>query len=308
MLADVSAAPGGGRPNRPMLCEDPSGNVKSACAVRLRTREPGCSSPRGGRERWFIGRTASPGADSRCVARDRCQPTPARRDRNVRQTGYPERISALASRAPGELFEAYVKTGQSAKLANLVQEQLTEARKRCPRTAPNWPACSPRSVWASRAEEMDRGRTAPPRKPGHPREDAARRLVHLQHAVAARRSLAGPEEIRRSRTALKGYEGMKQREKTIPPQGQTRLPEALDRLIDLYTATNKPDEVKKWQAERAKYPAPPRRQGRSEDGSTGEGYRQQLVDRYIPDTRVHLHPSRGCENSRESRCCEPINA
>jgi len=53
---------------------------------------------------------------------------------------------------------------------------------------------------------------------------------------------------------LKGYEGMKQREKTISPQGATRLPEALDRLIELYTATNKPDEVKKWRAERAKYP------------------------------------------------------
>ena len=55
---------------------------------------------------------------------------------------------------------------------------------------------------------------------------------------------------------LKGYEVMKQREKTIPPQGATRLPEALDRLIELYTATNKPDEAKKWRAERAKYLAP----------------------------------------------------
>jgi eukaryotic-like serine/threonine-protein kinase len=53
---------------------------------------------------------------------------------------------------------------------------------------------------------------------------------------------------------LKGYEGMKQREKSIPAQGRTRISEALDALIELYTATNKPDEVKKWQAERAKYP------------------------------------------------------
>lgn len=53
----------------------------------------------------------------------------------------------------------------------------------------------------------------------------------------------------------KGYEGMKQREKMIPPQAAARIPEALDRLIDFYTATNKPDQVKKWQAERAKYPA-----------------------------------------------------
>jgi tetratricopeptide (TPR) repeat protein len=54
---------------------------------------------------------------------------------------------------------------------------------------------------------------------------------------------------------LKGYEGMKTREQTIPTQGgaEARIPEALDRLIELYTAINKPDEAKKWQAERAKY-------------------------------------------------------
>ena len=55
---------------------------------------------------------------------------------------------------------------------------------------------------------------------------------------------------------LKGYEGMKEREKSIPKSGggEKRIPEALDALIELYTATNKPEEVKKWQAERAKYP------------------------------------------------------
>jgi hypothetical protein len=55
---------------------------------------------------------------------------------------------------------------------------------------------------------------------------------------------------------LNGYEGMQQREKSIPNSGggEKRIPEALDALIELYAATNKPDEVKKWQAERAKYP------------------------------------------------------
>jgi hypothetical protein len=55
---------------------------------------------------------------------------------------------------------------------------------------------------------------------------------------------------------VKGYEGMKTREKTIPKQGggELRIPEALDRLIELYTAINQPDEAKKWQTERAKYP------------------------------------------------------
>lgn len=49
---------------------------------------------------------------------------------------------------------------------------------------------------------------------------------------------------------------MKTREQIIPTQGggELRIPEALDRLIDLYTAINKPDEMKKWQAERATYP------------------------------------------------------
>ncbi len=56
---------------------------------------------------------------------------------------------------------------------------------------------------------------------------------------------------------VKGYEGMKQREKTIPPQASIRIPEALDRLIEFYTATNKPDEAKKWRVVRAQYPPEP---------------------------------------------------
>jgi hypothetical protein len=50
---------------------------------------------------------------------------------------------------------------------------------------------------------------------------------------------------------------MKTREKTISKDGgaKLRIPEALNRLIELYTAINKPDEAKKWRAERAKYPS-----------------------------------------------------
>ncbi len=53
---------------------------------------------------------------------------------------------------------------------------------------------------------------------------------------------------------LAGYEGMKLREAVIPWQGKVLMPEALDRLIELYTATDKPDEGQKWRTERAKYP------------------------------------------------------
>ena len=71
----------------------------------------------------------------------------------------------------------------------------------------------------------------------------------LGGALLGQRKYADAEPL-----LLKGYEGMKAREKAIPPSGSTRIPEALDRLIDLYAATDRPDEVKTWQAERAKYP------------------------------------------------------
>jgi hypothetical protein len=73
----------------------------------------------------------------------------------------------------------------------------------------------------------------------------------LGGALLAQKKYGDAEPLLRS-----GYEGMKQREQTIPPPSAVRLPEALNRLIEFYTATNKPDEVKKWRAERARYPAP----------------------------------------------------
>jgi hypothetical protein len=43
---------------------------------------------------------------------------------------------------------------------------------------------------------------------------------------------------------------MRRREKAIPPQGRTRIPDALDRLVLLYTEIKNPDEARKWQAEK----------------------------------------------------------
>jgi hypothetical protein len=48
---------------------------------------------------------------------------------------------------------------------------------------------------------------------------------------------------------LKGYEGMKQREKTIPPQGKIRIPEAIERLVQLYDALEKKKDAAKWRKE-----------------------------------------------------------
>ncbi|HKB42683.1 MAG TPA: tetratricopeptide repeat protein, partial [Gemmataceae bacterium] len=54
---------------------------------------------------------------------------------------------------------------------------------------------------------------------------------------------------------LAGYEGMKQLEKSIPPGGNIRLGQAVERLAQLCEALDKKDETKKWRAEREKYPA-----------------------------------------------------
>jgi tetratricopeptide (TPR) repeat protein len=51
---------------------------------------------------------------------------------------------------------------------------------------------------------------------------------------------------------LSGYEGMKAREKSIPPVAGSRILESLDLLVELYTATRKPDEAKKFRELRAK--------------------------------------------------------
>jgi hypothetical protein len=39
---------------------------------------------------------------------------------------------------------------------------------------------------------------------------------------------------------------MKERAAKIPPQGKARLSEAIGRLIDLYTAWDKPDQAAEW--------------------------------------------------------------
>ena len=48
---------------------------------------------------------------------------------------------------------------------------------------------------------------------------------------------------------LSGYEGMKQREDTIPSQDKPRLTKALERLVKLYEAWGKKDEAMRWRKE-----------------------------------------------------------
>src|SRR5262249_46375921 len=74
-------------------------------------------------------------------------------------------------------------------------------------------------------------------------------------------ALLGQERYADAEMLLRGgYEGMKQREASIPLQSRVRLREALQRLVRLYDAWGKPDEAARWRKEldaaKEKEPAP----------------------------------------------------
>src|SRR5262245_38753543 len=143
----------------------------------------------------------------------------------------------------------------NARHAALLQGQLTETRKALSRDDPNLAAllsqigraCLEQEQWAE-AEPFLRECLAIREKIQPDAWSTFNTQSSLGESLLGQKKYAEAEPL-----LLKGYDGMQAREATIPPLASFRLPETCDRLIDLYTATNRPDEVKKWQAERASY-------------------------------------------------------
>ena len=74
----------------------------------------------------------------------------------------------------------------------------------------------------------------------------------LGEALLGQKKYADAEPLLRA-----AYEGLKTRQEDIPqPVRVQRLVEAVDRLILLYTALNRPDDVQTWQAEKERLTAP----------------------------------------------------
>jgi serine/threonine protein kinase len=157
-----------------------------------------------------------------------------------------------------ELLDAYTKAGETAKIANLLLEHLPEARKALPKDSPQLAGLLAQiglglleqKKWAE-AEPLLRECLSIREKTQPDAWTTFNTQSLLGGALLGQKKYAEAEPL-----LLKGYEGMKTREQTIPQQGgaEWRVPEALDRLIELYTALNQPGEAKKWRAERAKYP------------------------------------------------------
>ena len=174
------------------------------------------------------------------------------------------------------LQNAYARAGESGKLLVLIGEQspeaglrrriveltdvlleqLPEARKTLPRDGPELTRLLANIGWGlleqkkwAEAEPLLRECLTIREKTQPDAWSTFYTQSLLGGALLGQKKYQGAEPL-----LLKGYEGMKQREKMIPPSAKKVLPETIDRLIELYTATNRPEEAKKWQAERAKHP------------------------------------------------------
>jgi eukaryotic-like serine/threonine-protein kinase len=154
------------------------------------------------------------------------------------------------------LQDAYSKAGETAKLADLLLEQLAAARKTLPEGSPQLAGLLAQlsltllqQKKSAAAEPLLRECLAIREKTQPEAWTTFNTQSMLGGALLGQKKYAEAEPL-----LLKGYEGMKPREKTIP-KGATRILEALDRLIELYTVTNRPNEAKQWRAERAKYPS-----------------------------------------------------
>jgi hypothetical protein len=153
------------------------------------------------------------------------------------------------------LLDGYAKAGRSAQAAALLKNLLADARKSLPKDSPQLAGALAQFGAAllqleayPEAESLLRESLAIRAKADPDAWSTFNVRSMLGGALLGQKKYAEAEPLLRQ-----GYEGMKAREKAIPPIAAARLPEALDRLIELYTATSKPEEVKKWRAERARY-------------------------------------------------------
>jgi tetratricopeptide (TPR) repeat protein len=150
-----------------------------------------------------------------------------------------------------QLLAAYAKAGENAKLANLLLERLPEVRKAVPKDSPQL---------ADLLAQI--GMVLLQQKQGAEAEPLLRECLAIREKMQPdvwlafnTKSMLGGALLGQKKYAeaepllLAGYEGMKQREKTIPPPSQDRIPQAIERLVQLYEATGNQDATVKWRNE-----------------------------------------------------------
>jgi tetratricopeptide (TPR) repeat protein/tRNA A-37 threonylcarbamoyl transferase component Bud32 len=163
----------------------------------------------------------------------------------------PGPLRAELTWVPGDLAETYMQANQPGKAEALDRQSVEEARRQF----------GPGDLRTARAlallgwHLLRQDKHAEAEKPlrdclaiRRQKEPAAWSTFNTQAQLGA--ALLGQKKYAEAEPLLlKGYEGMKQREAMIPPQGKVRLTEALQWLVQLYDAWDKPDEAARWRKE-----------------------------------------------------------
>jgi tetratricopeptide (TPR) repeat protein len=149
------------------------------------------------------------------------------------------------------LLDAYTRAGANAKLATLLVAELPSVRKTLPKDSPDLAALLAQGgmallnlkKWAE-AEPLLRECLAIREKAQPDLWMTFNSKAMLGGVLLGQKKYADAEPL-----LLAGYQGMKKRQGTIPPQGWPRVVEAVERLVQLYEALGKKDEVARWAKE-----------------------------------------------------------
>jgi tetratricopeptide (TPR) repeat protein len=155
--------------------------------------------------------------------------------------------------ARDELLSAYALAGKTAEGTALAKEAVAAARREHLSGSPQLASALAQTggtllrlkAWAE-AEPVLREALAIREKADPDAWTTFNAKSLLGGALAGRKEYRDAEPL-----LLQGYEGMKQRAATIPPQYRTpRLTEAVERLVQLNEALGRKDEAAKWRKER----------------------------------------------------------
>jgi tetratricopeptide (TPR) repeat protein len=150
-----------------------------------------------------------------------------------------------------QLLDTYLAAGRTTEAIQLVPELLTAARETLPRESPPLAGVlAAKGLTLLRCRAWNEAEVLL-------REALAIRQQHEPDAWTTcntqsmlGEALAGQQKYAEAEPLLEqGYEGLQQRDAQIPPQGQSRLAEAVERLIAFHEAIGKPEEAARWRQE-----------------------------------------------------------
>ena len=152
------------------------------------------------------------------------------------------------------LIDAYTRTGKRDEAARLIPEIVAEERRTHPQggmeLSSSLAGCGLMLLRLEKFTEAEAllRETLGIREKAQPDAWVTFNTISLLGgAILGQKRYAEAEPL-----LVRGYEGLSRRKASIPPGARDRLPEAIDRLVELYESTGRPDDVKKWKAERSK--------------------------------------------------------